>query len=380
VEARIAQHAAAMDGVVTNYRKEVVERKRLFNLVQELRGNIRVFVRVRPVSSRELRDGASIVVTFPGENEIALVNERGVKKRWEFDQVFQMDSEQQGVYKEVSPLVTSMLDGFNVCIFAYGQTGSGKTFTMSGEGGDGTLLGLMPRAVYEMYSILERHSEDVEASVQFCMTELYKDHLEDLLLEQRPGESNSAFTQRRPELKVKMDPNGIVFIDGVTMADAPTAQELQQLIEAGTAHRHTSATLMNAESSRSHLLMSVYIRSRNKATRVDTVGKLTLVDLAGSERMGKSGVTGDAAKEAVSINKSLSALGDVIGALTKGAKHVPYRNHTLTRLMQDSLGGNAKTLMVVNCSPADYNFDETQNSLAYVPASAHIRHPWCAIA
>jgi hypothetical protein len=395
-EAAAADAAAAREQMQNRLRIETKMRKKYLADLESLKGAIRVLCRVRPLSNMERKKECAVITESP---EPGVINVRlpegssaarveaaktGTGNRsvrtFEFDVVFGPESSQAEVFAEVKPLVQQAVDGFNVCIFAYGQTGSGKTFTMSGEGGDGTLLGLMPRAVYEMYSILERHSEDVEASVQFCMTELYKDHLEDLLLEQRPGESNSAFTQRRPELKVKMDPNGIVFIDGVTMADAPTAQELQQLIEAGTAHRHTSATLMNAESSRSHLLMSVYIRSRNKATRVDTVGKLTLVDLAGSERMGKSGVTGDAAKEAVSINKSLSALGDVIGALTKGAKHVPYRNHTLTRLMQDSLGGNAKTLMVVNCSPADYNFDETQNSLAYVPASAHIRHPWCAIA
>jgi hypothetical protein len=189
------------------------------------------------------------------------------------------------------------------------------------------------------------------------MVELYKDFLVDLMYQ---GNDDT-----RPKLTIKKDSRGVVYIQGVIIKDANSKEELNALINMGTEGRHIASTKMNSESSRSHLIMAILIESTNLATNVSTAGKLTLVDLAGSERAGKTGATGEQMKEAQSINKSLSALGDVIGALTSGQKHVPYRNHPLTMLMSDSLGGNAKTLMFVNASPAEYNITETMNSLNY---------------
>mmetsp|Transcript_34645 Transcript_34645/g.58058 ORF Transcript_34645/g.58058 Transcript_34645/m.58058 type:complete len:227 (+) Transcript_34645:3-683(+) len=188
------------------------------------------------------------------------------------------------------------------------------------------------------------------------MMELYLDVLWDVLLPAK---------QEASRLDIKKDGRGVVSVAGITTVPANSAQDLLTIFTRGLQQRHTSATNMNAESSRSHLIFTILIETCNTQTTVRTLGKLSLVDLAGSERVGKSGATDQTLKEAQSINKSLSALGDVISALSSGQDHIPYRNHKLTMLMSDSIGGNAKTLMFVNVSPTSYNVDETINSLQY---------------
>merc|ERR1712216_734991 len=178
------------------------------------------------------------------------------------------------------------------------------------------------------------------------------------------AKQGSSANVKATKLMVKRDPRGVVYVQGATVLSASTAEELQSHMDFGMGQRHVSATKMNAESSRSHLVFSIIIRTIDAKGKTVS-GKLTLVDLAGCERVGKTGASGDLLKEAQSINKSLTALGDVISALSSGSSHVPYRNSQLTQLMSDSLGGNAKTLMFVNISPADYNTDETVSSLNY---------------
>ena len=268
-------------------------------------------------------------------------------------------------------MVQNAVDGFNVCLFAYGQTGSGKTFTMMGPGGswgsemenndnleadvDNTMFGVAPRAVIELFEIQKRLKGKIEVKIRYSMLELYRDHLEDLLL------GNNA----RTKLTIKKDPRGIVYVQNLTTEEVTCPDDVEKLMRRGHRQRHTAATLMNSESSRSHLLMTFNIDCVNLNTKISTVGKLTLVDLAGSERVGKSGTSGVSQAEGTAINKSLTALGDVIAALTTGSKHIPYRNHPLTMLMSDSLGGNAKTLMFVNISPLVDNVDESLSSLQY---------------
>jgi hypothetical protein len=193
------------------------------------------------------------------------------------------------------------------------------------------------------------------------MCELYKDDLVDLLTSASAEDAVSSGAK----LMIKKDTRGVVRVEGATERTCASADDLMCAIEDGSNKRQTASTLMNSESSRSHLVMGILLEVTNLTTNVTTVGKLSLVDLAGSERVGKTGAEGDRFEEAKAINKSLSALGDVIGALTSGQKHIPYRNHKLTMLLSDSLGGNAKTLMFVNVSPVDYNFAETTNSLAF---------------
>merc|ERR1719245_1141816 len=189
------------------------------------------------------------------------------------------------------------------------------------------------------------------------MLELYRNDLVDLL-------SKGSVSASKGKLEVKVD-KGAVMVPNLTEEECKTADELKALLERGNAQRTVAATEMNSESSRSHLVLIIKIVSSNIETKHQEKGKILIVDLAGSERLAKSQVTGDGEKEAIEINKSLTALGDVIEGLTKKAKVVPYRNHKLTQLMQDSLGGSAKTLMFVNCSPASSNLDETVMSLKY---------------
>jgi hypothetical protein len=211
----------------------------------------------------------------------------------------------------------------------------------------------------------ERDKNRMVYKVTAYMVELYRDDLVDLL--------NTAHDP--PKLDIRKDARtGMVLIENVKEEPVETLQELLKLMHRGIDRRHTGCTKMNTDSSRSHLVMSVLLTGTDvkNARKSVQMGKISLVDLAGCERLKKSGVSGDAAKEAVAINKSLSALGDVIEALTSGKTHVPYRNHKLTQLMMDSLGGNAKTLMFVNISPAASNVDETLAALAYATRAKQV--------
>jgi hypothetical protein len=264
------------------------------------------------------------------------------------------------VFEDTKLLIESFLDGFNVCLFAYGQTGSGKTFTMTGSP---ALPGLTPRAIQEIFTLIpERKTAEISISTYFL--ELYNDNLVDLYFVLDQKEKKGA-PEKPPRLDIKLDARKMVHITNAVVKKVSGAAELFDLFNLGNLERHTGATKMNAESSRSHSVFAIMSESVDKATGKTTFGKLSLVDLAGSERADKTGATADRLKEGMSINKSLSALGDVIAALSEGEKFIPYRNNKLTQLMQDSLGGNAKTLMFVNISPADYNSDETITSLNY---------------
>ena len=202
--------------------------------------------------------------------------------------------------------------------------------------------------------------------LRVSMYELYRGALIDLL---RDSKAKNA-----PELDIKTDSDGRVLVDGGTIVDVATAAELGASFSRGMKRRHTAKTRMNDASSRSHLVQMIFVSATNKASKMTTMGKLTLVDLAGSERQSKTGAEGDVFEEAKAINKSLSALGNVINALTSGSKHVPYRDSKLTELMRDGIGGNAKTLMFVNLSPADYNAAEGLSSLTFAERCKKIRN------
>lgn len=341
--------------VQKQYREELLERKRLFNLVQELRGNIRVLCRCRPPTDREQsmtqEDGSGICVSFPADDEINVFNEKRKEKNWEFDRVFSLESTQEEVYAEVSPLVTSVLDGYNVCIFAYGQTGTGKTYTMNGPNSN---AGVNMRALTELLDRSRARRDEVVDEVNVSILEIYNEQIQDLL-------SNDVGSKK---LEIRQGPNGM-YVTDLTIVPVESIEKVKQLMDLGDANRASASTNMNEHSSRSHSILSVYITSRNVTTGVVSRGKLHLVDLAGSERIGKSGATGQALKEAQSINKSLSALGDVIAALVNKQGHVPFRNSTLTYLLQDSLGGDSKTLMFVCISPVLYNAEESFCSLNF---------------
>ncbi|XAR73644.1 Minus-end-directed kinesin ATPase [Bertholletia excelsa] len=334
------------------YKEEQVLRKRYFNMIEDMKGKIRVFCRLRPLSEKEVAEKE--------RNVLLCLDEFTVEHHWKddvkqhlYDHVFDGHSTQEDVFEDTKYLVQSAVDGYNVCIFAYGQTGSGKTFTIYGSEKN---PGLTPRATTELFKILKRDSNKFSFLLKVYMVELYQDTLVDLLLPKNA---------KRLKLDIKKDSKGMVSVENVTVVPIATYEQLKSIIQRGSEQRHTTGTLMNEQSSRSHLILSIVIESTNLQTQSVARGKLSFVDLAGSERVKKSGSSGNQLKEAQSINKSLSALGDVISSLSSGSQHIPYRNHKLTMLMSDSLGGNAKTLMFVNISPAESNLDETYNSLMY---------------
>lgn len=335
------------------YKEEQVLRKRYFNTIEDMKGKIRVFCRIRPLTQIENVERERSVLTSLDEFTVQHPWKDDKLKQHIYDHVFDGSATQEDVFEDTRYLVQSAVDGYNVCIFAYGQTGSGKTFTIYGSESN---PGLTPRAVAELFKILQRDNKKFSFSLKAYMVELYQDTLVDLLLPKNA---------KRLKLDIKKDSKGMVSIENVTILSFSTYEELRSIIQRGSEQRHTSGTQMNAESSRSHLVLSVVIESTNLQSQSLARGKLSFVDLAGSERIKKSGSSGNQLKEAQSINKSLSALGDVISALSSGSQHIPYRNHKLTMLMSDSLGGNAKTLMFVNVSPAESNLDETYNSLMY---------------
>ncbi|GMH42931.1 LOW QUALITY PROTEIN: hypothetical protein BSKO_10853 [Bryopsis sp. KO-2023] len=305
-----------LEEVEKAYKTEQVGRKRYFNTMEDLKGKIRVYCRARPMLPMEEKAGQTFALNLPDELTISHMWRERKPREYSFDAV-PPEASQEQVFADTSHLVQSAVDEYNMCIFAYGQTGSGKTHTIYGYEDN---LGMTPRGINELFRVLNRDRDKYNFCVTCYMLELYQDHLQDLL--------------RKTEEQTKL--------------------EMVKLLK----------SLLQRASSRSHLIMSIVIHSTNMQTQTYT-RKLSFVDLAGSERVKKSKSTGERFKEAQAINKSLSALGDVISCLASGAPHIPYRNHKLTMLMSDSLGGNAKTLMFVNVSPSDSNIDETQNSLQY---------------
>ncbi|XP_051749425.1 uncharacterized protein si:dkey-96l17.6 [Ctenopharyngodon idella] len=341
--------------IIENYSAERTLRKKYYNMVEDMKGKIRVFCRIRPLTLAEQARRGQTIVACLDDYSVILETPRGPRE-FQFDKIFNSECTQEEVFIESSGLIQCAIDGFNVCIFAYGHTGSGKTFTMVGDR-DRRSPGIIPRTFTKIFEIIQDNESKFEFKVSAYMLELYNDRLQDLFVS--PTE---AFSKR---IEIKRDRKGLVFAQGAETKEAASAGELFALFEQGCANRHIAATKMNVESSRSHLIVGIMIESRNLTNGSVSFGKLSLVDLAGSERAAKTGAKDDQLKEANSINKSLSALGDVISALSMEQPHVPYRNNKLTQLMQDSLGGNAKTLMFLNISPSDCNLDETLTSLIY---------------
>ncbi|PNW84448.1 hypothetical protein CHLRE_03g145107v5 [Chlamydomonas reinhardtii] len=341
------------------WRTEFDKRRKLHNVVLELKGNIRVLCRVRPMLDKE-RGGldaaaaaASMPVRCPTEEtvRVAAVDNKA-EKEFEFDRVLSPEEGQDKLYDEVAALVVSVLDGYNVAIMAYGQTGSGKTFTMEGpEGNPGVNL----RALGDLFRLAEERAAEYAFSFSASVLEIYNEQIYDLLM-------NGA--QDGDKLDVKQGPDGM-YVPGLKLEEVKDMGEVTAMIGRGKANRSTYATNMNEHSSRSHLVLSVYITAVSKQNGTTLKGKLHLIDLAGSERLSRTGAQGDRLKEAQAINKSLSALGDVIQALQQRNAHIPYRNSKLTRLLEDSLGGNSKCVMIVNVSPAAENVSETKCSLEF---------------
>uniref|UniRef100_A0A8C1KXM6 Kinesin-like protein n=1 Tax=Cyprinus carpio TaxID=7962 RepID=A0A8C1KXM6_CYPCA len=289
-------------------------------------------------------------------------------KTFTFDTVFGPDSKQLDVYNLTArPIIDSVLEGYNGTIFAYGQTGTGKTFTMEGVRAVPELRGIIPNSFAHVFGHIAKAEGDTRFLVRVSYLEIYNEEVRDLL-----GKD------QMQRLEVKERPDVGVYIKDLSGYVVNNADDMDRIMTLGHKNRSVGATNMNEHSSRSHAIFTITIECSEKGVDGDQhvrMGKLHLVDLAGSERQGKTGATGQRLKEATKINLSLSTLGNVISALVDGkSTHVPYRNSKLTRLLQDSLGGNSKTMMCANIGPADYNYDETISTLRYANRAKNIKN------
>ncbi|KAF2203529.1 kinesin-domain-containing protein [Delitschia confertaspora ATCC 74209] len=347
-------------------RQEETLRRKLHNQVQELKGNIRVMCRVRPTNPETEIDPAKIAfpdadtdskevaITGP-EQKTALGNDNTKIYNYSFDRVFSPSAQNGEVFEEISQLVQSALDGYNVCIFCYGQTGSGKTYTMTSPDG------MIPRAVQQIWAEAQRLEEKGwRYKMEGSFVEVYNENVNDLL-----GRSED-LDKKKVEIRHDQAKKQTTLENAVTIVlDGPG--RVNDLLNTASKNRSVAATKANSRSSRSHSVFILKLVGENGITGERSEGTLNLVDLAGSERLEHSKVEGARLKETQNINKSLSCLGDVINALgnQKEGGHVPYRNSKLTYLLQYSLGGNSKTLMFVMISPLQAHLQETVTSLKF---------------
>ncbi|WVY98278.1 hypothetical protein V8G54_030429 [Vigna mungo] len=348
----LSKHLHGLASAASGYQKIFEENRKLYNQLQDLKGNIRVYCRVRPSKGAQANHHCSVSNIDEGSISLIVPSKNGKdgKKTFNFNRVFGPSSTQAEVFSDTKPLIRSVLDGYNVCIFAYGQTGSGKTHTMSGpDNYTEETVGVNYRALKDLFQISEQRKDTIHYDISVQMLEIYNEQVRDLLSTDKIRNSSH---------------NGINVPDA-NLVPVSSTSDVLKLMNLGQNNRAVSSTAMNDRSSRSHSCLTVHVHGRELASGNSLRGCIHLVDLAGSERVDKSEVTGDRLKEAQHINKSLSALGDVIASLAQKQSHVPYRNSKLTQLLQDSLGGQAKTLMFVHVSPEPDAIGETISTLKF---------------
>ncbi|XP_039738250.1 kinesin-like protein KIF21A isoform X8 [Pteropus medius] len=365
--------------------------------------SVRVAVRIRPQLAKEKIEGCHICTSVtPGEPQVFL----GKDKAFTFDYVFDIDSQQEHIYTQcIEKLIEGCFEGYNATVFAYGQTGAGKTYTM-GTGFDVNIIeeeqGIISRAVKHLFKSIEekKHTAiksglpppDFKVNAQFL--ELYNEEVLDLFDTTRDIDAKN----KKSNIRIHEDSTGGIYTVGVTTRTVNTESEMMQCLKLGALSRTTASTQMNVQSSRSHAIFTIHVCQTRMCSQVDPenatdnkvisessqmsefetlTAKFHFVDLAGSERLKRTGATGERAKEGISINCGLLALGNVISALgdkSKRATHVPYRDSKLTRLLQDSLGGNSQTIMIACVSPSDRDFMETLNTLKYANRARNIKN------
>ncbi|XP_028230908.1 kinesin-like protein KIN-14C [Glycine soja] len=343
-----------------NYHTLLAENQKMFNEIQELKGNIRVYCRIRPFLSGK-KEKQSIVKLI-GENDLVVANPskegKDALRSFKFNKVFGSATTQAEVYSDIQSFIRSVLDGYNVCIFAYGQTGSGKTYTMTGpNGATSETIGVNYRALNDLFKIATSRESLMDYEIGVQMVEIYNEQVRDLLI-------TDGSPKRTLGILTRPQPKGLAVPDA-SLFPVKSPSDVIKLMDIGLKNRAIGATAMNERSSRSHSVVSIHIRGKDLKTGSTMVGNLHLVDLAGSERVDRSEVTGDRLKEAQHINRSLSALGDVIFALSQKSPHVPYRNSKLTQLLQTSLGDQAKTLMFVQINSDVSSYSETLSTLKF---------------
>lgn len=349
-------------------------RRQMHNTIQELRGNIRVYVRTRPfLPGDQQHDDSPVEVSPDGESLSILDRRSGSPVDFKFDKVFPPSAGQEFIFDEISDFVQSALDGYQVCLFSYGQTGSGKTHTMQGCG-QGPMRGIIPRAVEKILDQARAlNHQKWSFTVTASFLEIYNENLKDLLTSMHKEESKGPAKAGSDKLSIKRNREGKSYVEGLTQIPIDVRDpvsgmdQLNALMGVASRSRSVASTKMNSQSSRSHSVFVLHLNGYNEDSGAIVSGALNLCDLAGSERLDRSGADSDAQrlKETQSINKSLSCLGDVFNALATGASHVPYRNSKLTYLLQDCLSGDGKALMFVNLSPTTASCGESVCSLRF---------------
>ncbi|XP_040888430.1 kinesin heavy chain-like isoform X2 [Toxotes jaculatrix] len=311
---------------------------------------VRVMCRFRPLNEAEITRGDIYIPKFKDDDTVVITG-----KPYAFDRVLPPNTSQEQVYDQCAKqIVKDVLGGYNGTIFAYGQTSSGKTHTMEGKLHDPQLMGIIPRIAHDIFDHIYSMDENLEFHIKVSYFEIYLDKIRDLL------------DVSKTNLAVHEDKNRVPYVKGCTERFVSSPEEVLDVIDVGKANRHVAVTNMNEHSSRSHSIFLINIKQENVETEKKLSGKLYLVDLAGSEKVSKTGAEGAVLDEAKNINKSLSALGNVISALAEGTKtHVPYRDSKMTRILQDSLGGNCRTTIIICCSPSVYNEAETKSTLMF---------------
>lgn len=311
--------------------------------------NVKVIARFRPDANEDEN-----IVSFDGNDTCHVSTKDSSSTTFTFDRVFDTASQQSDVFEYcLKETVDDLLNGYNGTVFAYGQTGSGKTYTMMGDIDDSEKRGAIPRMVDQIFEQIFASSQDIEYMVKVSYMEIYMEKIRDLL---HPEHEN---------LPIHEDKARGVFVKGLSEEYVSNAAEVHAVMRQGSLSRVVAATNMNQESSRSHSIFSIAVSQKNVASGAQKTGQLFLVDLAGSEKVGKTGASGQTLEEAKKINKSLSALGLVINSLTDGSTHIPYRDSKLTRILQESLGGNSRTSLIINCSPTSFNESETISTLRF---------------
>ena len=321
--------------------------------------NIQVACRFRPLNIKEKESNEKLAIEISSDlKTVSIKNQFDSlsNTNFSFDKIFTSESTQKEVFEDIGkPIVESVLEGFNGTILAYGQTGSGKSYTMIGPDlNNPSQTGLIPRMVKQIFQHIEEADVQLEFTVKVAYCELYLEKIRDLL-----------YSDKR-NLKICEDKIRGIYIKNITEEYVSNESEVYSLLKIGKKNREVGSTIMNEESSRSHAIFMITINSNNTTDLSAKTGKLYLVDLAGSEKLSKTGAEGRRLDETKNINKSLSTLGNVIFALTDGkSSHVPYRDSKLTRVLQDSLGGNSKTSLIITCSSTVYNELETISTLRF---------------
>ena len=326
--------------------------------------NVNVICRFRPMNELEKTSGNEQVCVFTSPTSLQFKSTREKNQyRFNFDRIFPPTSTQEDIYSfGVKGIIDSVLDGYNGTVLAYGQTSSGKTYTMQGEMGSESTKGIIPRMIKHVFDYIYKQ-EGTEFMIKVSMIEIYQEKIRDLL------------DITRVNLPIREDNIKGIYVDGCSERYVGCDNDVLSALDLGSANRAQAATNMNEHSSRSHSIFILTINQTNKKEGFSKVGKLYLVDLAGSEKISKTGATGHTLEEAKIINKSLTTLGRVINNLTDGkSSHVPYRESKLTRVLQESLGGNSKTCLIITCSPSIYNESETLSTLRFGERAKKIKN------